>query len=154
MRTTGHIIVAIHCLVYNHEQYLRDCLNGFLMQRTNFRFVAIVHDDCSTDSSAVIIREYAEKYPDIFCPIYEKEKQYQKSYGYSRLLKIMDEAHRHLATLTKVNALSNIPRSIYMSAEFRRANALMSKYFYSTFFSTNLLRPDDKFLEELINQKR
>lgn len=92
MRTTGHIIVAIHCLVYNHEQYLRDCLNGFLMQRTNFRFVAIVHDDCSTDSSAVIIREYAEKYPDIFCPIYEKENQYQKSYGYSRLLKIMDEA--------------------------------------------------------------
>ena len=37
--------VAIHCLVYNHEPYLRDCLEGLVMQQTNFPFVAIVHDD-------------------------------------------------------------------------------------------------------------
>ena len=37
--------VAIKCLVYNHEPYLRDCLEGFVMQQTNFPFVAIVHDD-------------------------------------------------------------------------------------------------------------
>ena len=46
-------LVAIHCLVYNHEPYLRDCLEGFVMQQTNFPFVAIVHDDASTDASAV-----------------------------------------------------------------------------------------------------
>lgn len=38
-------LVAIHCLVYNHEPYLRDCFEGFVMQKTNFPFVAIVHDD-------------------------------------------------------------------------------------------------------------
>ena len=58
-------LVAIHCLVYNHAPYLRDCLEGFVMQQTNFPFVAIVHDDASTDASAAIIREYEEKYPDI-----------------------------------------------------------------------------------------
>ena len=46
--------VAIHCLVYNHEPYLRDCLEGFVMQQTNFPFVAIVHDDASIDGSAAI----------------------------------------------------------------------------------------------------
>ena len=75
------ILVAIHCLVYNHEPYLRDCFEGFVMQKTNFRFVAIVHEDCSTDHSADIIREYAEKYPDVIKPIYETENQYSKHDG-------------------------------------------------------------------------
>ena len=77
----GNIVVAIHCLVYNHEPYLCDCLNGFVMQKTNFRFVAVVHDDASTDKSADIIRKYAEKYPDIIKPIYETENQWSKHDG-------------------------------------------------------------------------
>lgn len=84
------ILVAIHCLVYNHEPYLRDCLNGFVMQKTDFRFVAIVHDDKSTDNSAAIIREYAERYPDIIKPIFEKENQWSKHDG--SLERIMNEA--------------------------------------------------------------
>ncbi|MCM1139668.1 MAG: glycosyltransferase [Muribaculum sp.] len=51
------------------------------MQKTDFPFVAIVHDDCSTDGSAAIIREYAEKYPDIIKPIFETENQYSKKDG-------------------------------------------------------------------------
>ncbi len=75
------VLVSIRCLVYNHELYLRQCLDGFVMQKTNFAFEAIVHDDASTDGSAAIIREYAEKYPDIIKPIYETENQYSKKDG-------------------------------------------------------------------------
>lgn len=74
-------LVSIKCTVYNHEPYLRQCLDGFVMQKTNFSFEAIVHDDASTDGSAAIIREYAEKYPDIIKPIYETENQYSKKDG-------------------------------------------------------------------------
>lgn len=74
-------LVAIKCLVFNHEPFLRDCLEGFVMQQTNFPFVAIVHDDASTDGSAAIIREYEERYPDIIKPIYETENQYSKHDG-------------------------------------------------------------------------
>jgi len=81
MKQEEPILVAIHCLVYNHEPYLRDCFEGFVMQKTNFRFVAIVHEDCSTDNSAAIIREYEAKYPDIFRPIYETENQWHKTDG-------------------------------------------------------------------------
>lgn len=84
------ILVSIQCLVYNHESYLRQCLDGFVMQKTNFKFEAIVHDDCSTDGSAAIIREYAEKYPDIIKPIYETENQYSKHDG--SLDRIMNSA--------------------------------------------------------------
>ena len=83
-------LVAIRCTVYNHEPYLRQCLDGFVMQKTNFPFVAIVHDDASTDNSAAIIREYAEKYPDIIKPIYETENQWHKQDG--SLRRIMYEA--------------------------------------------------------------
>ena len=74
----GDPLVSIRCLVYNHEPYLRQCLDGFVMQKTTFPFEAIVHDDASTDGSAAIIREYAEKYPDIIKPIYETENQFSK----------------------------------------------------------------------------
>lgn len=83
-------LVSIQCLVYNHEPYLRQCLDGFVMQKTNFKFEAIVHDDLSTDGSAAIIREYAEKYPDIIKPIFETENQYSKHDG--SLDRIMHEA--------------------------------------------------------------
>lgn len=86
------LMVTIRCLVFNHERYLRECLDGFVMQKTNFRFEAIVHDDASTDGSAAIIKEYAEKYPDIIKPIYETENQYSKHDG--SLGRIMRE-HTH-----------------------------------------------------------
>ena len=85
-------LVSIWCLVYNHEPYLRQCLDGFVMQKTNFKFEAIVHDDVSTDGSAAIIREYAEKYPEIIKPIFETENQYSKRDN--SLERIMYEACR------------------------------------------------------------
>lgn len=87
---TGDPLVSIRCTVYNHEPFLRQCLDGFVMQKTTFPFEAIVHDDASTDGSAAIIREYAERYPDIIKPIYETENQYSKHDG--SLRRIMDAA--------------------------------------------------------------
>lgn len=75
------ILVSIRCTVYNHAPYLRRCLDGFVMQKTNFRFEAFVHDDASTDESTSIIQEYAEKYPDIIKPYLEKENIYSKNDG-------------------------------------------------------------------------
>lgn len=83
-------LVTVRCTVFNHEPYLRKCLDGFVMQQTTFPFVVIVHDDASTDKSVVIIEEYAEKYPHIIKPIYEQENQYSKHDG--SLWRIMNEA--------------------------------------------------------------
>ena len=81
MGNDNQLMVSIKCLVYNHAPYLRQCLDGFVMQKTNFKFEAVVHDDCSTDGSQEIIKEYAAKYPDIIKPIYETENQYSKHDG-------------------------------------------------------------------------
>ena len=80
----AEIAVSVLCPVYNHSKYLRKCLEGFVRQKTSFPFEVIVHDDASTDDSATIIREYAEKYPHIICPIYQKENQHSKKISYFR----------------------------------------------------------------------
>ena len=69
-------LVAINCCTYNQEQYIAQCLEGFIQQKTSFPFFAIVHDDASTDRTADIIREYEKKYPNIIKPIIEKENQF------------------------------------------------------------------------------
>lgn len=71
-------LLSIKCLTYNHEKYISQALDGFLMQKTNFPFEIVVHDDASTDKTAEIIREYEKKYPNIIKPIYELENQYSK----------------------------------------------------------------------------
>lgn len=65
--------VCIHCMTYNHEKYLADALEGFVMQKTNFPFVAVVIDDFSTDGAADVLRKYEAKYPDIIKAVYLQE---------------------------------------------------------------------------------
>ena len=72
------ILVSVICTAYNHEPYIRSALDGFVMQKTNFRYEVLIHDDASKDNTAQIIREYAEKYPEIIVPVLQTENQHSK----------------------------------------------------------------------------
>lgn len=75
---TNTIKVSINCITYNHEDYIADAIDSFLMQKTNFNFEILIHDDASIDRTPDIIRRYSEKYPDIIKPIYQVDNQYSK----------------------------------------------------------------------------
>lgn len=87
----SEIVVSICCLSFNHELYIRQCLEGFIIQKTNFAFEVLIYDDASTDKTVEIIREYEVKYPKIIKPIYQSENQYSKgvkvtsTYNWSRV---------------------------------------------------------------------
>ena len=71
-------LVSISCITYNHAPYIRQCLDGFMMQQTNFAFEVLIHDDASTDGTTEIIREFEAKYPQIIKPIYQEKNQYSQ----------------------------------------------------------------------------
>ena len=77
-------LLSICCVTYNHKKYIRQCLDSFLMQKTNFKFEIIIHDDASTDGTADIIKEYYEKYPDIIKPIFQTENQFSQGKSISK----------------------------------------------------------------------
>ena len=69
-------LVSILCLTYNHAGFISQAIEGFLMQKTNFPFEILIHDDASTDGTTEIIKEYERKYPELIKPIYQKENQF------------------------------------------------------------------------------
>lgn len=71
-------MVSVCCLTYNHKKYIRQALEGVLMQKTSFPFEILVHDDASTDGTTEIVKEYEAKYPNIIKPIYQQKNQYSK----------------------------------------------------------------------------
>lgn len=86
-----NIMVSICSITFNHAAYIRECLDGFLMQKCDFDFEILIHDDASTDGTSDIIKEYQEKYPHIIKPIIQTENKWSKgvrtiqsTYNFSR----------------------------------------------------------------------
>lgn len=79
-------LLSIVCLAYNHAPFIRETLEGFLQQETDFPIEVIVHDDASTDSTAAIICDYAARYPHIIKPIYQQQNQYTLGIPFSTKL--------------------------------------------------------------------
>ncbi|TKC03704.1 glycosyltransferase family 2 protein [Pedobacter frigoris] len=59
------ILVSVCCITYNHQKYISQALEGFLMQDTDFRYEIIIGEDHSTDETRAIIQKYASKYIDV-----------------------------------------------------------------------------------------
>ncbi len=78
INSSNEVKVTIRCIVYNHAKFLRKCLEGFVNQKTNFRYQIVIHDDASTDGSAEIIQEFVNNYPELFVAILQKENQYSQ----------------------------------------------------------------------------
>ena len=71
-------LVSICCAAYNHEPFIAEAIEGFLMQQTSFPVEILIHDDASTDRTAAIVRSYEARYPWLIRPIYQCENQYSK----------------------------------------------------------------------------
>ena len=125
-------LVTIRCITYNHEPYIRQCLDGFIMQKTNFRFEAIVHDDASTDGTADIIREYAEKYPEIIKPILQNENQYSKRDGSIRRI-LNENTHGKYVALCEGDDYWIDPLKLQKQVDFMEKHEDYSMCFHNAY---------------------
>ncbi|MDO3644405.1 glycosyltransferase [Mucilaginibacter sp. L3T2-6] len=57
-------MVSICCTTYNHEKFIAQTVESFLMQKTDFKYEIVVSDDCSTDQTLQVLKTYKQAYPD------------------------------------------------------------------------------------------
>jgi len=78
---TVNPVISITCVVFNHEKFIEDTLDGFLSQNTSYSFEVLIHDDLSTDNTILIIEKYRKKFPNIIKPLYQEINQYSRGYN-------------------------------------------------------------------------
>ncbi|MGD1282456.1 glycosyltransferase [Mycobacterium seoulense] len=65
--------VSVVTTTHNQDAYVRQAFDSFVAQQTDFPVEVVVADDASTDETPAIIREYTERYPGMFRPIFRPE---------------------------------------------------------------------------------
>lgn len=68
-------LVSIVVITYNQEKSLPKVLDCILEQKGNFNFEIIVGEDCSTDRTRDVLKEYERRFPDVVKPIYQQVNQ-------------------------------------------------------------------------------
>jgi glycosyltransferase involved in cell wall biosynthesis len=71
-------VVSVFCATYNHEKFIADTIEGFLMQKTSFPIEFLIHDDASTDATATIVRKYQTEHPELIRAVFQSENQFSQ----------------------------------------------------------------------------
>src|SRR5690554_346013 len=130
-------LVSISCITYNHAPYIRQCLDGFLMQKTSFKIEVLIHDDASTDGTEEIIREYESQYPDIIKPLYEKENQWVKGRRGSKVFNFPRAKGKYMA-LCEGDDYWTDPLKLQKQVDFLEVNPGYAFCFHSAEVVTEL----------------
>ena len=91
MSSEKELKVSVCVITYNHGEWLRECLQSIVEQKTDFVFEVIVGDDCSTDNITIqILHEFSRKYPELVVPILREKNL--GDYGTQNYLDVMRRA--------------------------------------------------------------
>ena len=127
----NEILVSICCTAFNHEDYIAQTLDSFLMQETDFPFEILVSDDASADRTADIIRDYAARRPGIVRPFLLEENQFSRGVNlYTDVL--LPAARGKYAALCEGDDYWTDPRKLQLQADFLRAHPDYSAVAHNT----------------------
>ena len=78
--------VLVVCYTYNQEKYIEESLKSFVSQKTTFPYFVVVVDDCSTDKTTTIVKQYESNYPELINGIYLPYNYYSKGETKQKIL--------------------------------------------------------------------
>ncbi len=145
-------MVSISCRTYNHENFIREAIEGFLMQKTTFRVEILIHDDASTDRTSEIVREYENKYPQLFKCFYQHINTYslEDKAEKKRLTRPFKEARRgKYIALCEGDDYWTDPLKLQKQVEFLEANSDYSGCFTNATFLNEIENTSRKYVTNL-----
>lgn len=158
-----NLMVSICCITYNHEKYIADAMESFLMQECNFKFEILIHDDASTDKTPDIIREYEAKYPDVIKPIYQSENKYSQGVKISPTYLYPNAKGKYIAICEGDDYWTD-PNKLQLQVEYMEKNPKCSLYCHAsnfvyengTFIDKHDTFPKDMIcsMDDILNNKK
>ncbi len=122
-------VVSVFCITYNHEKFIRDAIEGFLMQKTTFPVEIFIHDDASTDGTAQIVKEYAAKYPQLFWTVLQTENQWAK--GNTKILfEYLSKQRGQFIAMCEGDDFWTLAEKLEIQVEYLRNNQACSCTFH------------------------
>ena len=112
-------MVSVVCPTYNHEPYIRQALDSILVQKTTYTYEILVGEDCSPDNSREILKEYEERYPNIFRMFYRNENLGATKNGYDLYI----NARGKYITVLELDDYWSDPEKLQKQVDFLENNA-------------------------------
>ncbi len=113
-----------------HAPFIRDAIEGFLMQQTTFPVEILIHDDASPDGTAEIVREYEKKHPQLIKATYQIENQHKKKPKTDKYIKPHPRRGKYVAMCEGDDYWTD-PMKLQKQVEFMEANPDFSMCFHA-----------------------
>lgn len=130
--STGEALPYVSVLIttFNHQEYIRRCIDSILEQRCPFPIEILVLDDASTDSTQEIILSYSAKFPKIIKPFLQLENLYsQLKKG---MPKLIENAHGAYIAYCDGDDYWTDPEKLVKQVTFLEANPSFVLTFHNT----------------------
>lgn len=141
-------VLNISCTVYNHAPYIRNALDGFLMQKTAFPVEILIHDDASTDHTADIIREYEKEHPALFKCFYQPENTHSRPDKFELRKPFWDARRAKYIALCEGDDYWTDPLKLQKQVDFLEAHP----EYVLCFHKVKVLLPDGGLVDDFITK--
>ena len=155
-------LVSILCITYNHEKYIKKTFSGFEMQKCNFEFEILIGEDCSTDNTLKLCKEFQQKHPE-YVRLITSEKNVGAKRNSFRINKLARgkyiafcEGDDYWITADKlqkqVNFLESNPQYnlVHTNAEIRDANGIFKRIYHKQENINSLLHSNNQAYDRLL----
>ncbi len=140
--------VSVYCTAYNHEAYIRDALDSFLAQKTDFPFEVLVTDDASTDGTTAILQEYQKKYPEIIRFFHQEKNLFSQGIDVCQAVMVPNTRGQYVAFCEGDDYLTD-PDKLRLQVEFLDAHPEYSACVHNTWYHwCDSDRPDELLVPE------
>jgi glycosyltransferase involved in cell wall biosynthesis len=146
VEVSDNVVVTVACITYNHVNFIKDALEGFLMQRTNFRVQVLVHDDASTDGTTEILKEYEAKFPSLFKMFYQPVNTYNFSNRYELMKPYYDSMIGKYIAWCEGDDYWIDPLKLQRQVDFLEENSLYSMCFHNAIIYEKYIGDRNLFL--------